>query len=310
MDTNRLRYFITVVEEQGITQAANKLNITQPSLSIMIKKLETELGFQLFERKNKKLLLTDVGKLLYNRSKSIITKIDDTLIELNEASQGLRGEIRVGCSTAANLIVIPKIVEQLQKDSPNVIVRVIEGNAKYLSELLLSDQLDVAIIRTTFTKDIFETYSIIEEPVVACLHQQHPLLEKKKLNLADFENEPFLLNTTTTGTGLSDYIIKKCQEVGFTPTVKYWGGQGLPMLILANKGVGVTFLPKSFQNLPFTGGLPIFKEIDSPRLTSQLELITLKNRYKSKVTDIFLKQVVHLSKEFNANINTQNLLQS
>lgn len=303
MDTNRLKYFVTVVEENGITAAAKKLNISQPSLSIMIKKLEQELGVLLFTRKNKTLILTDIGDLLYKRSKNILVSVDEMLTELDEAKKGLRGEIKIGCSTAANLIIIPKIVENLQKTSPNVSIRVIEGNTKYITEQLISNQLDAAIVRTTFTQDIFETYSIITEPIVACMSEDHPLVQKEHLTLKDFAEEGFLLNTTTTGSGLSDYIIKKCKEAGFTPKVKYWGSQGLPMAILASKGVGITFLPESYKYLPFCGGLPVFKEIESPKLTTSLELITLKGRFKSKATEVFLQQVVELSKEYNSSIN-------
>lgn len=300
MDINRLRYFTAVVEAQGVSAAAQKLNISQPSLSIMIKKLENELGVALFKREKKMLILTDAGVLLYKRSKQIIDSVEDMLVELDEASKGIRGEIKVGCSTAANLIMIPRIVENLQNTAPNITIRVIEGNTKFISEQLLSNQLDVAIVRTSFLDDTFETYSILTEPIVACLHQDHPFVKKKHLHLQDFAEETFLLNTTTTGFGLSDYIIKMCKQAGFTPKVKYWGSQGLPMLILASKGVGVTFLPKSFEQLPFSGGLPVFKEIESPSLRSTLELITVKGRLKSAATEFFIQQVVQLSGEMNA----------
>ncbi|RWR12859.1 LysR family transcriptional regulator [Siminovitchia fortis] len=300
MDTNRLKYFVAVVEENGITAAAKKLNISQPSLSIMIKKLEQELDALLFTRENKTMILTDVGELLYKRSKNILVSMNDMVTELNEAKKGLRGEIKIGCSTAANLIIIPNIVENLQKAAPHVSIRVIEGDTKYICEQMVSHQLDAAIVRTTFTQDIFDTYSIITEPVVACMHKEHPLAQKEHLTLKDFADENFLLNTTTTGSGLSDYVIKKCKEAGFTPNVKYWGSQGLPMAILASKGVGVTFLPESFKYLPFCGGLPVFRKIDSPELTTSLELITLKGRFRSKATDMFLQQVVELTKKFGS----------
>lgn len=72
------------------------------------------------------------------------------------------------------------------------------------------------------------------------------------------------------------------------------------MLILASKGVGVTFLPKSFKQLPFSGGMPVFKEIESPSLRSTLELITVKGRLKSAATEFFIQQVVQLSGELNS----------
>ncbi|OIK10855.1 hypothetical protein BIV60_19605 [Bacillus sp. MUM 116] len=302
MDINRLRYFVAVVEAQGISAAAQKLHITQPSLSIMIKKLEDELGVLLFLREKRKLILTNAGDLLYKRSKEIISKVDNMLIELDGASKGISGEIKIGCSTAANLVVIPKIVESLQKTAPNITIRVLEGNTKFIAEQLIANQLDAAIVRTKFSNDFFDTYPIITEPIVACLHREHPFVKKKQVHLKDFAEEDFLLNTTTTGSGLSDYILKMCKKEGFTPKVKYWGNQGLPMMIMASLGVGVTFLPKSYTLLPFKEGLPVFKEIESPILRSSLELITLKDRVKSAATEHFIQQVVQFSQDLNARI--------
>ncbi|WLR51743.1 LysR family transcriptional regulator [Bacillus tianshenii] len=302
MDINRFRYFIAVVDEGNISKAALKLKITQPSLSIMIKRLEEELDTLLFKRKGKRLILTTTGRLVYQRAKNILNSTDDMLLEIKEHQKGLRGEIKIGCSTAANLIIIPKVVERLQAEMPNVTIKVVEGNTEYIANQLLNNQLDVAIVRTTFREEIFETYSIITEPVVACMHHNHPLATKEKLYLEDFSNERFLLTTTTIGHGLSDYIIEKCKQVGFIPKVSYWGSQATPMIILASKGTGITFVPKSFEYLPFQE-MPIFREIEYPSLYSHLELITLKGRFRSTATEQFLKQTLKVSQELNAVIN-------
>ena len=88
MDLHKLRCFIAVVEEGSLSKAAEVLNMTQPPLSILMKKLEEELNVTLFERRNKRLLITDTGHLLYKRAKELISSSESIYQELVEQNKG------------------------------------------------------------------------------------------------------------------------------------------------------------------------------------------------------------------------------
>ena len=98
MEIRVLRYFLAIAREENMTRAAERLHISQPSLSKEIKKLEEELGHELFIRTNKNMLLNDEGMLLRKRAEDILAMVDKTAKEFSQLDNIVGGEIRIGCA--------------------------------------------------------------------------------------------------------------------------------------------------------------------------------------------------------------------
>lgn len=278
MDLHQLRYFIAIVEAGSISKAAEALNMTQPPLSIMINKLEKELTVFLFDRSGKRLKLTKHGEFLYRRGKELLVAAENIEKELLEHRDGLRGTVNVGCITSANLFILPKVVQKIRKESPNVNVRVKEGNSAYILSELRNQVLDLGIVRTIFEADDLNITTLVEEPLLLAVPPGHCLLGKSSINLFDLKDEKFLLPTTSYGRGIADEIIESCQHNGFSPEVVYWGTEVIPMLVLVKKGVGITFVPESFSKLQLPG-MPVLIPLKHPKLRTKLSLVTLRNDY-------------------------------
>ncbi|KAB7707086.1 LysR family transcriptional regulator [Bacillus aerolatus] len=288
MDIQKLRYFVEIVEKGSLTKAAIALNMTQPPLSSVIKKLELELGVQLFDRRGKRLILTDTGRLLYNRAKNLIASADTIMNELVEQNKGLKGQVAVGCSTNANLTIIPKVVQRIN-DTSNIVINVKEGNTSYILDELRNHKLDVGIVRNVFKKDDLHNEILFTEPLMLALPPNHRLLRKKRdVRIEDLKDEKFLLQATTFGHGISEIIIEECQASGFFPNVIYWGTETLPMLNMVQMGLGIAFLPKSFLKLESFNFPPIV-EIEDSRLVIKISLVTFKDRIHKASTDKFLE---------------------
>lgn len=288
MDTHRLHCFVTVVEVGNLSKAAAKLHMTQPPLSILIRKLETELKVTLFDRINNRLVLTATGQLFYRRAKELLASMQALTRELQESDNGLRGTVAVGCSTAASLFIIPKVMEEIQAQGLDINVQVHEGATPHLVEQLRNQRLDVGICRTEYKAEDLQTMTLYTEPLLLALPARHPLLAKQQILLQDLKDERFLMHVSPLGRGISDLLIESCQLSGFSPQVIYWGIETLPMLLMAGKGLGITFAPKSFAQLPFRNPLE-FVEIKQPKLETRLSLITQKNRVQSAVARRFLE---------------------
>lgn len=288
MDTHRLHCFVTVVETGNLSKAATKLHMTQPPLSILIRKLESELKVTLFDRINNRLVLTATGQLFYRRAKELLASMQALTKELQESDNGLRGTVAVGCSTAASLFIIPKVMEQIQAQGLDINIQVLEGATPLLVEQLRQQHIDVGICRTEYKAEDLQTMTLYSEPLLLALPTQHPLLKKRQIRLQDLKDERFLMHASPVGRGISDLIIESCQLSGFSPQVIYWGIETLPMLLMVGKGLGITFAPKSFAQLPLQNPLE-FVEIKQPRLETRLSLITQKSRIQSAVTRRFLE---------------------
>lgn len=299
VNLHRLRCFIKVVEEGSITKAAAALKMTQPPLSILIRKFEEELNVTLFDRSGRFLELTPSGRFLYEQGKELLDISDNTERKLVEYHEGIRGTVNVGCSTSASLFLLPSIIQRLQKDTPFIQTHVQEGNTSYILEGLRNLTIDIGIVRSSIRAEDIQTSSLLTEPILLALPPDHELCKKESIVMSDLKNERFLLPTTTYGLGISDVIFEACQDSGFTPNVIYWGTEVLPMLLMVKRGAGICFVPKLFKQFN-QADLPVLRQVNFPNLQTKLNVIRLQNRYMSSVTEHFLTLTEEVAKEMNS----------
>ena len=287
MNLHRLRCFMKVVELGSITKAAAALQMTQPPLSILIRKFEEELGVTLFNRTGRYLELTPSGTFLYQRGKELLDVSENTERELVEYHEGVRGTVKMGCITSANLFILPNVIKRIHEETPNIVTHVREGNSSYILKELRSLSIDFGIVRTAVRAEDIDAKVLLTEPLLLALPPDHPLCEKVSIEIADLENERFLLPTTSHGQGIADDIIEACQNSGFTPNIVYWGTETLPTLLMVMKGAGICFAPSCYKQFN-SPNLPVLRPIAFPVLETKLSIITLRNRFMSSVSKRFL----------------------
>lgn len=249
MDEHRLKCFVAVYEQGSVSAAATRLHMTQPPLSILLRKLEDELGVTLFDRSGHRLAPTATGELFYLRAKALLANLQTMRRELREAEQGARGTAHIGCATAASLFVMPGVLEELGASGLDIAVHVHEGEAGYMLQRLRERGLDLIISRSEYMAPELEMRIIMDEPLRVALPPGHALAGSDRVRLADLRHDRFLLHRSPLGTGISDMVLRACQQAGFVPNVVYWGGETLPMLLMAQRGLGVAFAPQSFGQL-------------------------------------------------------------
>lgn len=294
MNLHKLYCFSKVVEEGSISKAAVKLNMTQPPLSILIKSFEKELGIELFERRKKRLFLTDVGELLYKRSKDIFDLTSQVNKEIYDQATGNTGVVKIGCSNVANLTLLPAVIEKLRKETKDIVVKVSEGNSQFIIKELRNKNIDIGIIRNVFDAEDLDFSTIITEPLLLALPSKHKLLDKKSIELSDLKNENFLIQSTTLGKNISDVIIESCYKDGFHPNIIYWGTNSLPILDMVKRGLGIAFVPSTFNKIKGIQLPPLLKIHDS-EFSTNLMIVTLKDKYLSaavkRTIDITTKEM-------------------
>lgn len=291
MNFDKLSYFVRVVEKGGITKAAISLNMTQPPLSKAIKDLEEELESNLFIRKGKRLELTETGKYLYEKGKKLITyssKMKDDIRVLDGKKERV---INVGCSNVAAITVVPKIIKKVREKNLKLKVNVVEGPTSYLLEQLRYNKLDIVIARNILdSDDNFDITVLYTEPIHIVLPKKHELASKNFLEIMDLKDEKFILPLSTTGYGLSEYIIDGCQASGFTPESSYWGGQSLPMIELVKEGMGIAFVPASYENIISMKKIEMIP-LKSNLVHARCYAIKLKMEIFSKSTELFMNLI-------------------
>ncbi|MHA7598661.1 LysR family transcriptional regulator [Alicycliphilus sp. T452] len=271
MDEHRLKCFVAVYEQGSVSAAATRLHMTQPPLSILLRKLEDELGVTLFDRSGHRLAPTATGELFYLRAKALLANLQTMRRELREAEQGARGSVHIGCATAASLFVMPGVMEDLRSSGLDITVHVQEGETGYMLQRLRERSLDLVISRSEYIAPELETRIIMDEPLQVALPPDHPQAGCDRVRLEDLRHDRFLLHRSPLGAGISDMVLRACQQAGVVPNVVYWGGETLPMLLMAQKGLGVAFAPQSFGQL--AAGLPRLVPLAGARLRTHLNVV-------------------------------------
>jgi len=161
MELRILRYFLTVSEEKNITHAAERLHITQPTLSRQLKQLEAELGVTLFYQEKRQLLLTKEGLLLKKRAQEILSLTEKTHQDLQTIKEELVGTISIGCGETKSMTLISQNMANFRKQYPNVQFKIFSSAADEIKEKLDAGLLDMGLL----TKPVdISTYSYLHMP--------------------------------------------------------------------------------------------------------------------------------------------------
>ena len=160
MDIRVLTYFIAIVQTGSISNAAQTLHITQPTLSRQIKELEQELDTILFYRGSREIQLTEAGQYLYNRAleiSSLVKKTEDTL----RPTETISGDLYIGTAESQSLDVIAKAIAALTKQYPHVNVHIQSGNADHILEQLQDGILDFGITFGRYSTKKFDSLPLV-----------------------------------------------------------------------------------------------------------------------------------------------------
>lgn len=192
MDIRVLRYFLAAAEEQSITGAAQKLHVTQPTLSRQFMELEEELGHALFIRTNRKLRLTPKGELFYERARSIVTLFERTKAEIR-AEDELAGEIRIAAGETPALASLARAIARLQKEAPKVKFHITSGAEAEVKSELHSGLTDFGVFVGTADTVGYSAIKLKQKDVWGVLTPKNgPFAGKDRIEAADLIGEPLL----------------------------------------------------------------------------------------------------------------------
>ena len=184
MEINKLRAFVDLAKTLSFSETAENLYTSQSTISKQIKGLEKELGETLFDRSNKKVILSDYGKLILPNAEKIVLLSDWISKETSEFKNNNSGQIKLG-----NYDIFKQTMAY-QKVKPDISLALQEIETNQLINTLKLKQIDLAFIRTmTLEKLDFEKIIIAQESFTVCLNKEHPLANKREIELVDLKNE-------------------------------------------------------------------------------------------------------------------------
>ncbi len=262
MELRHLRYFVTLAEELHFGRAAERLHIAQPPLSQQIRQLETELGFQLFQRTKRNVQLTQAGQVFLSEVQQILNQLEQAIEVGRQTSRGFRGQLVVGFVSSAAYNILPTILRTFRTLIPNVDLELHELTTDQQLQWLQDHRIDVGFLRPPVEKESFCWEIIFHEPLMMALPEAHPLANQTSVSLRSLKNEPFIMFPRTLAPGLHDPIISLCLQAGFSPNIAQEAIQMQTIVSLVAAEMGVAIVPESLQHLQRTG--VVYKPIQQP----------------------------------------------
>jgi DNA-binding transcriptional LysR family regulator len=288
MELRALRSFLAVAEELHFGRAADRVGVSQPSLSQHIAGLEAELGTALFQRTSRRVQLTPAGAALIPGGRRAITEVERGARAVRDAAAGGTGELIIGALGSALNGILPPLVRAFTLQSPDVDVDIRQLDTAEQLTALQDRRLDVGFIRSAQpTPGLFVT-PIAEDPLVAVLPADHPLAANARVPLEALAHEPFVLWPRQASVRFYDDVITACRHAGFSPRTRFESRGAETLLGLVAAGLGVSVQPEPYRNLARTG--VAFRPLAAPAPTTTLQ-VSHRRGDPSPVVQVFMAVV-------------------
>ena len=286
MDLRSLHYFTVVAEELNITRAAERLNMSQPSLSSQIKGLEEELGVQLFIRGKRHLTMTEAGSLLYRRARQLLELSAQTRQEVR-SMDGLTGDLNISLVEGRAPYLLARWVAGFRSEFPHVAVHLWNGSGDEVIERLHHGLADLAVVAAPYNPELLEGFSVGREPWVAMMSKDHPLAGEKDsfLPLRRLVGQPLYIPNRRYR---ADSIRTWFGELGEEPVIAGDLSNYIDAVALAEQNAGICIYPMTTYN---ENELVVKKVITESARQIEYALVWPRSARKSELVEEFINFV-------------------
>jgi DNA-binding transcriptional LysR family regulator len=219
--------------------------MAQPPLSQQIRRLERELGVELFRRNRRHVELAPAGSALLPEARRTLAAAERAAAVVAAVAAGASGRLALGFVGSLANGVLPLLVRELRLHAPEIEIALREANTSQQIDLLRLGLLDAGLVRPPIRAAGIEIEVVGHEPLRAVLPEDHPLAGVASLPLEKLRDEPFVLFPRAIGPGLYDQIVGACRAAGFSPKVVYESSATATMVAMVEAGIGVSVLPAS-----------------------------------------------------------------
>ena len=291
MTLQQLEYILAVARYGHFGRAAEACNVTQPTLSAMIGKLEEEIGAKLFDRNRQPICPTPVGERVVYQAREVLEQADSIKDIVLEEKQSLGGIFRVGILPTIAPYLLPRFFPQMMKKYPALDIRVREMKTYQIKEALLQGDIDAGILATIEGLEEYEQTTLFYEKYIGYVSREDALFKKEVIRTADVASsrELWLLDE---GHCFRDQMVRFCQmKSSQTSQLAYNLGSMETFMRMVESGMGITFIPELAEMQLSEPQKELVRPFAIPIPTRELILITNKNFIRQTLLDTVVKEI-------------------
>lgn len=242
MNLRDLKYFVAVADLGHFGQAAERCFVSQPTLSMQIRKLEDELGVSLLERLPRKVKLTEAGELIYEKAREILRQSEAIKLTAEQFSKPGTGRLRLGAFPTLAPYLLPHIVPRIKRALPDVRLYLYEEKTQDLVDMLADGELDAALLADPVQEPSLKRMPLFREHFLLAVDQKHILADAKVIETASLATEPLLL--LEDGHCLRDQALEVCALAGTHEQDEFRASSLETLRHMVASGMGSTLLPE------------------------------------------------------------------
>lgn len=291
MTLQQLEYILAVDRYRHFGRAAEACNVTQPTLSAMIGKLEEELNAKLFDRNRQPICPTPVGEQVIRRAKEVLDQADSIKDIVEEEKHSLNGTFRVGILPTIAPYLLPRFFPQLMKKYPTLDIRVREMKTHEIKEALLQGDIDAGILAQIEDLEEYDQTHLFYEKYEGYVSREDALFQKETLRTSDVASsrDLWLLDE---GHCFRDQMVRFCQmKSSQTSQLAYNLGSMETFMRMVESGKGITFIPELAVMQLSGEQKELVRPFAIPVPTRQLILITNRNFIRQTLLDVIVKEI-------------------
>lgn len=285
MSIHHLRIFLCVTDEQSISKAANRLMISQPSVSQVIAELERQYGVRLFDRIGKRIYITESGSYLARYARQITSMYDE--MERGVASSEEKGLMRIGASLTVGSTVLPELIIKMQIWLPSLQIRVVVKNTADIERMLLSNELDLALVEGSIHSEDLRQEAVAEDEVALVCGKTHPLYEKQGMGKDDLNGIAVILREQGSGTRELFERTMIAHDLNWRLIWECADSDGIVAPALQGLGIGV--IAKRLVERELNEGTLQCLAVEDITFMRKFSLIAHKNKYFSPPMELFMQ---------------------
>ncbi|MFN8574508.1 MAG: LysR family transcriptional regulator [Gemmatimonadaceae bacterium] len=241
MDSTLLRAFLETADAGSVSQAARRLGLSQPSLTLQIKRLEAHLDVRLFQRHGRGIALSDAGRLLYPRARKILEEVRATEDALRHGGNARESTLIIGAIPTIAPYVLPAALRRVRARHDNIRVELREDYSAVLAKLLLDGEIDVAIAALPYPFEHLDTELLGKDRLMVAVPSGHAAARVGRISLAQLRDAPTV--TLDPAHCLGAQVAGFCSSHGVQPSVVCRSSQLATVFELVGAGVGVSIVP-------------------------------------------------------------------
>ena len=293
MTLTELQYIVAVAQERHFGRAAERAFVTQPALSLAIKKLEEELGTTIFERRRNWIELTPLGEQIVHQAQRVLEEVEQLALLAAQGKDQLQGRLRLGVIATVGPYILPDLVPMLNARAPKMPLELEENLTQNLTGMLKNGKLDVIMIALPFDEAGILTTALYDEPFQILVPTGHPWSKKKVIDAGQLASQKVLL--PHAGHCFRQQVLDTCPELSRSDA-EGWQGNSLETIRqMVVSGFGITVMPCSALTPKYRNNRLIAIKMADPIPGRRIGLAWRRGFTRPQVIDV-IRRAVHALK--------------